>query len=96
MARASIRPLPARVSYSKQLPGHLHAIFAFSLEIVRAQIKAAAGRLDGMVVWGDVAYKKGTFMSPSYWREHFKPWVAQMAECALAAWQKICTTVSHA
>jgi uroporphyrinogen decarboxylase len=28
-----------------------------------------------MVVWGDVAYKKGLLFSPDYWRRHFKPCV---------------------
>ena len=39
----------------------------------------------GFVIWGDVAYKQCTFMSPNYWREYFKPWVAQMADAAHAA-----------
>jgi uroporphyrinogen decarboxylase len=52
--------------------------------MAEAEIEAGRGLLDGFVIWGDVAYKKGTFMSPSYWREHFKPWVAQMTECAHA------------
>jgi uroporphyrinogen-III decarboxylase len=34
--------------------------------------------LDGFVIWGDVAYKKATFVSPAFWREYFKPWVAAM------------------
>jgi uroporphyrinogen decarboxylase len=38
--------------------------------------------LDGFVIWGDVAYKKSTFMSPAYWREYFKPWVARITEFA--------------
>ena len=57
---------------------------AFYLEMAKAEMEAGRGLLDGFVIWGDVAYKKGTFMSPNYWREHFKPWVAQMAECAHA------------
>ena len=52
--------------------------------MAKAEIEAGAGLLDGFVIWGDVAYKKGTFMSPRYWREYFKPWVAQMAEDAHA------------
>ena len=48
--------------------------------MAKAEIEAGAGLLDGFVIWGDVAYKKCTFMSPAYWREYFKPWVAQMAE----------------
>ena len=57
---------------------------AFYLEMAKAEIEAGAGLLDGFVIWGDVAYKKSTFMSPSYWREHFKPWVAQMVQLAHA------------
>jgi uroporphyrinogen decarboxylase len=57
-------------------------VHEFTLAIVRAQIKAAAGRLDGMVIWGDVAYKKGMLFSPVFWREHFKPGVkALVDEC---------------
>ena len=54
----------------------------YALEIVKAQIKAADGRLDGMVIWGDVAYKKGMMFSPAFWRTHFKPGVKAMVnEC---------------
>jgi hypothetical protein len=56
----------------------------FYLEMARAEIAAGAGLLDGFVIWGDVAYKKGTFMSPAYWRRHFKPWVGSMIEAAHA------------
>jgi hypothetical protein len=58
---------------------------AFYLEMAKAEIEAGGGLLDGFVIWGDVAYKKSTFMSPRYWREYFKPWVAQMAAAAHAA-----------
>ncbi|MBE0594792.1 MAG: hypothetical protein IH616_20595, partial [Gemmatimonadales bacterium] len=51
--------------------------------------------LDGFVIWGDVAYKKCTFMSPAYWRRHFKPWVARMTEAAHAAGLRLlCYTVN--
>lgn len=52
----------------------------FNLELVKAQIKAAGGLLDGMVIWGDVAYKRGLFFSPDYWRKHFKPGVKAIVE----------------
>jgi uroporphyrinogen-III decarboxylase len=55
-------------------------IHEFSLGLVKAQIKAAAGRLDGMVIWGDVAYKKGMLFSPAYWRQHFKPVVKSLVD----------------
>jgi uroporphyrinogen-III decarboxylase len=57
-------------------------ISAFSLEVLKAQIKAADGKLDGVVVWGDVAYRKGMLFSPDFWRRHFKPGVAALIrEC---------------
>lgn len=52
----------------------------FALEICKAQIKAAAGLLDGMVIWGDIAYKKDLFFSPDYWRRYFKPGVKAMVD----------------
>ena len=54
----------------------------FVLGIAQAQIRAAGGLLDGMVIWGDVAYRKALFFSPAYWRRHFKPVVkALVGEC---------------
>ena len=63
----------------------INRIGACYLEMTLAELEAGAGLLDGFVIWGDVAYKKCTFMSPRYWREYFKPWVRQMAEAAHAA-----------
>jgi uroporphyrinogen-III decarboxylase len=56
----------------------------FYLECAKAQIEAAAGKLDGFVIWGDFAYKCGTFMNPEFWREHYKPWVKAIADHAHA------------
>jgi len=54
----------------------------FALGITKAQIKAAGGLLDGMVIWGDVAYRKNLFFSPEYWRKYYKPVVkAIVDEC---------------
>jgi len=55
-------------------------ICEFNLEIAKAQIKAADGLLDGMVVWGDVAYKLGMLFSPAYWRRYFKPGVKALVD----------------
>jgi uroporphyrinogen-III decarboxylase len=63
----------------------INRLGAFYLEMAKAEIEAGAGWLDGFVIWGDVAYKKSTFMSPAYWREYFKPWVARMTQAAHAA-----------
>lgn len=38
------------------------------------------GMLDGIAVWGDVAYDKGMLFSPDFWRRHFKPGVKAMVD----------------
>lgn len=63
-----------------QFPQVLERIGQFYFDICKAQIEAADGLLDGMVIWGDVAYKSGMFFDPEYWREHFKPWVKRMVD----------------
>jgi uroporphyrinogen decarboxylase len=68
--------------YPDEVARFVERINRFSLELAKAQIAAAGGRLDGMVIWGDVAYRKGTLFSPEYWRRHFKPGVeAIVTEC---------------
>jgi len=62
----------------------INRLGAFYLAMAKAEIAAGQGLLDGFVIWGDVAYKKGMFFSPRYWREYFKPWVAQIAAHAHA------------
>jgi len=60
----------------------INRIGQFYLDCVKAEIAAADGLLDGMVIWGDVAYRNGMFFSPDYWRTYFKPWVKEMVrEC---------------
>ncbi len=55
-------------------------VSGFALELAKAQIAAAGGMLDGMVVWGDVAYKQGMLFSPAYWRRYFKPGVQAIVD----------------
>jgi hypothetical protein len=52
------------------------------LECARAAMDAGEGLLDGFVIWGDVAYARAMLFSPSYWRDHYKPWVAAMVQAA--------------
>lgn len=52
----------------------------FALEQLKAQIKAADSLLDGMVIWGDIAYKKDLFFSPDYWRNYYKPGLKAMVD----------------
>ena len=63
--------------YPDELGRFVERIGRFLIEMTRAQIKAAADRLDGMVIWGDVAYVNGMLFSPDYWRRHFRPIVAE-------------------
>jgi hypothetical protein len=68
--------------YPDEVGRFVERLGEFALEIVKAQIRAAGGLLDGLVIWGDVAYRKDLLFSPEYWRKHFKPVVkAIIDEC---------------
>jgi hypothetical protein len=54
----------------------------FLVGIVEGQIAAAEGKLAGLYIWGDVAYDRGMFFSPDFWRAVYKPQVARL--CAVA------------
>jgi uroporphyrinogen-III decarboxylase len=62
----------------------INRIGDYYLRMTTAELEAGGDLLDGFVIWGDVAYKKSTFMSPAYWRKYFKPWVQSMANAAHA------------
>ena len=66
--------------YPERLGNIIHKIGEFYLECSKAQIKAADGLLDGMVIWGDVAYTKAMLFSPDYWRKYFKPCVKDIVD----------------
>jgi len=66
--------------YPDDVARFVERINEFSLEMTKAQIEAAGGMLDGMVVWGDVAYRKDMLFSPDYWRRHFKPGVRAIVD----------------
>ena len=72
------RNLPPWVDTVRSLyPSFPERLGRFLVEMTRAQIKAADGLLDGMVIWGDVAYVNGMLFSPDFWRAHFKPIVPE-------------------
>jgi hypothetical protein len=52
----------------------------WAIELLKSQIKAADGLIDGMVIWGDVAYRKDLFFHPDYWRKWYKPGVKAMID----------------
>lgn len=64
--------------YPEEMGRFVERTNEFALELLKAQIKAADGLLDGMVIWGDIAYKKDMFFSPGYWRQHYKPGLTEM------------------
>jgi len=57
--------------------------------IVEGQIEAAAGRLAGMYIWGDVAYDNGMLFSPDYWRRVHKPQLARLCDAVHAHGLKV-------
>lgn len=63
--------------YPDELARFIERLGRFLVEMTRAQIRAGGGLLDGMVIWGDVAYVNGMLFSPDFWRAHFKPIVAE-------------------
>jgi hypothetical protein len=62
------------------LQAFVERIGDFLLRFAAAQIAAGRGRLDGMYIWGDVAYVKGMLFSPAAWRRLFKPQVAALID----------------
>ena len=52
----------------------------WAIELLKSQIKAADGLIDGMVIWGDVAYRKDLFFHPDYWRKWYKPGLKTMID----------------
>jgi uroporphyrinogen decarboxylase len=66
--------------FPKELGSFIERVNQFMLEIAKAQIKAADGRLDGMVIWGDVAYTRDLLFHPEFWRTHFKPGVKAIVD----------------
>jgi len=66
--------------YPEKMGKFITKLNAWSLEILKAQIKAADGLIDGIVIWGDVAYRKDVFFAPDYWRKYYKPGLKAMVD----------------
>lgn len=66
--------------YPHEVARFVERIGEFAVELTKAQIEAADGMLDGMVIAGDVAYRKDLFFSPDYWRKQFKPVVKAIVD----------------
>ena len=66
--------------YPDDVGRFVERINEFSCELLKAQIKVADEMLDGVIIWGDVAYTRGMLFSPDYWRKYFKPGVKTMID----------------
>ena len=66
--------------YPDEVARFVERIITFAVEMTKAQIEAANGLLEGMVIWGDVAYTRELFFSPDYWRRVFKPGVRAIVD----------------
>jgi len=63
-----------------KLAAFVDCIGDFMLRLAQAQIEHAAGRIQGMYIWGDVAYVKGMMFGPDFWRRVFKPHVKALID----------------
>ena len=66
--------------YPDEIGRFVERLGEFATGLAQSQIRAAGGLLDGLVIWGDVAYRKSLFFSPDYWRKHFKPVVKALVD----------------
>ncbi len=64
----------------EKLAAFVDRIGEFLLKLTAAEIEAAKGRLTGMYIWGDVAYRNGMFFGGPRWRAMFKPHVKALIE----------------
>jgi uroporphyrinogen decarboxylase len=64
--------------YPDRLGEQILRIGDFYVECLKAQLDAGRGLLDGIVIWGDVAYAANMFFSPAYWRAYYRPTVERM------------------
>ncbi len=66
--------------YPERFGEQILRIGEFYYQVTKAALEAAAGRLDGWVIWGDVAYRDSMFFAPDYWRTYYKPAVAKIID----------------
>ncbi|MBI2842391.1 MAG: hypothetical protein HYX78_03235 [Armatimonadetes bacterium] len=67
-------------AYPDLFADFVNRIGRHQLDVLRAQIKHGKGRLAGVFIAGDVAYRRGMLFSPAIWRELFKPHLKNMME----------------
>ncbi len=65
---------------TEKLAAFIDRIGEFMYELGKAEIEAGKGRLSGMYIWGDVAYRNGMLFGAERWREMFKPHVKALID----------------
>ncbi|MHB8995408.1 MAG: uroporphyrinogen decarboxylase family protein [Armatimonadota bacterium] len=63
-----------------KLSAFIDRIGEWMLSALKAQIAAGAGRLSGMYLYGDVAYRNAMLFSPATWRQMFAPHVKALID----------------
>jgi uroporphyrinogen decarboxylase len=53
----------------------------FQIGFIEEQVRVANGALNGIYIFGDVAYKKSLLFSPKMWVSIFKPCLKRMCDC---------------
>ena len=64
--------------YPERMKKQVARIGDFMLEIAIRQLETEG--IEGMVIWGDVAYRNGMMFSPSAWKEIFYPVLKKMCD----------------
>ena len=72
-----------------RMAGFIERIGEYLAGITEAQIEAAQGMLTGLYIWGDIAYDRGMFFSPDYWRQVYKPQLRRICDIIHAAGLKV-------
>lgn len=62
----------------KEVKGFVERIGDFMIEIGKRQLDFEG--IEGLFIWGDVAYKNGMFFSPKIWKEIFFPVLKRMCD----------------
>jgi len=68
--------LVAIMDYTRELADFAERAAEFNIELGRMQL--ADENISGLLIYGDVAYSNGLFMSPLSWRKIYKPALAEI------------------
>jgi hypothetical protein len=64
----------------EQVAQFIERLGDFLVGIVEGQVAAAGEHLTGLYIWGDIAYDRGMFFSPDYWRDVYKPQLKRICD----------------